>query len=228
MANRERGEFRLVARDRSYTLRLTVEACCELEDRTDRTLSQVIDEVNAGRATAIRTLLWASLQAYHSEQCQTWSAAGTLIDELGGLPRVLPLLSDFMQLNEDDSDRPTPGREGQPAKEAPTRRWRRLYIDARKAGIEPALFWGFSLRELWRELEARREQWEAEWKRDRELAWHTAALTRCEKMPSFQQFTGIRARQKQTPEEMKNALTMLRAMYPNSKHQKGKKADGPR
>jgi hypothetical protein len=230
VANRERGELRLVARDRSYVLRLTVEACCHLEDLADRTLSTVIDGANRGSANDIRLLMWAALQPFHREAAQTLTSVGILIDRLGGVPAAHEALGRLVSLNLDDEpedEKPSDGELDKP----PENRWRRLYIDARKAGIQPETFWSFSLRELWRELAAQREQRESEWTRDRVQAWTTAAFAMAAfggKLPPLHKVIGRKA-QKQTPEQMKNVVKMLQAIYPNSKHVKKKDLkDGPR
>lgn len=230
VANRERGELRLVARDREYVLRLTVEACCHLEDLADRTLKSVIDGANQGSATDIRLLMWAALQAFHREAAQTVTAVGNLIDRFGGVPAAHEVLGRLVALNLDDEpedEKPS----GAEAQKPPENRWRRLYIDARKAGIQPETFWSFSLRELWRELAAQREQRESEWTRDRVQAWTTAAFAMAAfggKLPSLHRVTGRKA-PKQTPEQMKAVVKMLQALYPNSKHVKKKDLkDAPR
>lgn len=230
VANRERGELRLVARDRAYVLRLTVEACCHLEDLADRTLTAVIDGANRGSATDIRLLMWAALQPFHREAAQTVTGVGNLIDRMGGVPAAHEALERLVALNLDDAPDDDTADEAA-TNRPPENRWRRLYIDARKAGIQPETFWSFSLRELWRELAAQREQRESEWTRDRVQAWTTAAFAMAAfggKLPPLHRVTG-RKPPKQTPEQMKNVVTMLQAMYPNSKHVKKKDLkDGPR
>jgi hypothetical protein len=231
VANRERGEFRLVARDRDYVLRLTVEACCHLEDLADRTLSTVINGANEGSATDIRLLMWAALQPFHRKAAQTVTAVGSLIDRLGGVPAAHEAIGRLIALNLDDAPDDDDKQSESDTDKPPENRWRRLYIDARKAGIQPETFWSFSLRELWRELAAQREQREAEWTRDRVQAWTTAAFATAAfagKLPPFHKVTG-RKQPKQTPEQMKAVVKMLQQIYPNSKHVKKKDLkDGPR
>lgn len=217
MANRERGEYRLVARHRSYVLRLTVEACCELQDRTNRALTEVIAGINAGQATDIRGLIWAALQDRHGHEMPTLEDAGRFIDESGGLVAIVPHVVALVALNEDD--RPTQRRNasGPAANGAAVNPWRRLYMDARRAGVSPSEFWSLSLKELWRELAGYEEQREHEVECDRIQAWYTAALSRSERMPPLMQF--IRRRpQAQTPQEMEAVINVLRQMYPNSRH----------
>lgn len=218
MANRERGELRLVAPDRSYLLRLVVETCCELEDRTSCELSVIVAGANAGRATDLRWLLWAGLQDAHASAFPTPEDAGRLADRLGGLAALRSVVVALIQLNEDDS--PPEDASGQAAAEPPGSRWRQLYIDARRAGIAPDQFWRLSLRELWRELAAQRETQRQVLERDRTLAWMTAALSRTKTLPALDRFIGRRPVQ-QTPEQMRGMLTILKAMYPKTRHAKG-------
>lgn len=213
MANRERGEYTLVALDRSYVLRLTVEACCQVEDRTGVVLRTIIDRVNHGQASGCTALLWAALQDQHGLDVPTFAAAGAIVDTAGGMRRVMPVLSAFMALNRDDS----PATDGEASEARPAaQRWRQLYIDARVGGLAPETFWRLSLRELWRELAAQHDQREAAHKRDRALAWHTAALTRTEKMPRFDKFVGSTAKRatKQSWQDMKSAMNALMGITP--------------
>lgn len=189
MANRERGELRLVARHRSYLLRLTVQACCELEDRTGRTLAKVIAGVNAGSATDLRWLFWTALQDRHGEDAPTPDAAGLIANTAGGLFAILTAMRSLVALNQDD--RPSNKEDEQAdASEQSGSLWRRLYISARGAGVDPAQFWRLTLRELWLEMAADREQRDDRVKRDRAVAWFTASLTRAEKMPAFGDYIG--------------------------------------
>lgn len=229
--NRERGEYLLVARSRSYVLRLTVDACCRLESLTGRWLSDIIAGVNAGKASDARALFWGALQAWHGDAIQSLRCAGLVIDECGGIERGLVQLSAFMAINQDESKASADRKSDREAQKLePGERWRRLYIDARKGGIASETFWGLSLRELWRELAALTEAREAEWKGQRELAWNTAALANAGfagKMPSLASFVGRKA-PAQTVEQMRAALAMLKAMYPNSRHKSRRELNGSR
>lgn len=224
MANRERGELRLVAPDRTFVLRLTVAACCELEDQADRTLADLIAGANAGRATDLRWLLWAALQDRHAAQVPTPSQAGTLADRLGGVRALRAAVVALIRLNEDDSP-PEPSH-GSSTTDEPGSRWRRLYIDARRAGIAPDQFWRLSLRELWRELAAQREVRREAIDRDRTVAWMTAALHRTKTLPSLDRFVG-RQPVAQTPEQLRGMLHILRAQYPKTRHAKGTRCTTP-
>lgn len=102
MANRERGEMtlavdqptyvdgQLVVDDAglpvvtrvSYTLRLTINACCDLEDRSGHAWHEWLTEWKARRHTRpLRWLLWASLQDRHAAQFPTVTEVGRLMDD---------------------------------------------------------------------------------------------------------------------------------------------------
>lgn len=93
MANRERGEIALVLKDgRVLTLRLTTNACCELEDRSGK----AFEDWNAlwakdHRMLAFRWMVWAALQDAHKDLARTPQDAGALIDQCdqGALMRVM-------------------------------------------------------------------------------------------------------------------------------------------
>ncbi len=173
MANRERGELRLVARHRSYVLRLTVSAVCTLEDRTDSTLGEIITRINAGSATDLRWLFWAALQDRHAAEAETLEDAGTIGTNAGGIDGIMSALGRLIHVNEDDS-RDDQTNEPADAPPEPGSRWRRLYIDARVAGLSPEQFWGLSLRELWLERAAQRERDRDDLKRDKVLVQPSA------------------------------------------------------
>lgn len=104
MANKERGEFALKVGDTPYTLRLTTNACCELEDFTQgRTWDQVMAGVRQGRMKDVRLLIWTALRQHHpelaSDKPESVKAIGNLIDEAGGLAGILGQIQAFLQMN---------------------------------------------------------------------------------------------------------------------------------
>lgn len=139
MANRERGEVTLAAHNQTYTLRLTTNACCELEDRLARagevvherrllhatkdgpsttipvTRPRLLDDVVAGvfrgSVRDLRWLLWAALQDKHSDTVPTPERAGDLIDSAGGVAGVTTQMMAFMTMNAEPAEetRGTPG-----------------------------------------------------------------------------------------------------------------------
>src|SRR5689334_6590800 len=97
MANRERGELRLVAGGVTYTLRLTTNASAELEDQSGQTFQQHLDAWTwHGKITALRWIVWALLQDRHAELAPTIQAVGPIIDAAENLPA---LLVEFVKLN---------------------------------------------------------------------------------------------------------------------------------
>lgn len=229
MANRERGEQRLVAGDRSFILRLTVGACCELEDRSGKPLEILIEQVNSGSVKALRLVLWASLQDYHALEIATVEQAGEVMDAIGSVPAVIRILSTFLASNVDE--RPSgdePSDDDEKAEKKKTT-WRQLYVEARKHGLSARAFWSLSLLELWREAAAWRERQRDEWNRDMRVAWYTAALMNQKKLPalaSLQQTSVKAAPRKQTWQEMKAYMKGLSAAQAAAEKKKGK--DGRR
>jgi hypothetical protein len=224
VANRERGERDLVARHRSYTGRLTVSACCDLEDRTGRTLVAVVDGVNAGLATYLRWMVWAALQDKHRKTVVTPAHAGAVIDAAGGMRVMRGWLAEFMALNADDKVETPPATDGSGVADTrPGSLWRRLYLDARCAGMAPRTFWSLSLRELWLELAASRQRQQQLQERDLALAWWTNGLARQKRLPKLETFLGRaqrKTRRKQSWLEIKGAMNALMVA------QQGKAHDG--
>lgn len=102
MANKERGELRLAAGDQEYTLKLTTNACCEMEDRAGKVFDRVISDAGRGSLRDVRWLLWAALQEHHGDTVKTAPDAGRVIDEMGGLAKVAIKINELMALNSDD------------------------------------------------------------------------------------------------------------------------------
>jgi hypothetical protein len=103
MANKERGEFALQVQDRAYTLRLTTNACCELEDFAQgRTWDQVMAGVRQGRMKDVRLLIWTALGntiPTGIRQAGIGEGHRRLIDEAGGLAGILGQIQAFLQMN---------------------------------------------------------------------------------------------------------------------------------
>jgi len=88
MANRERGEGRVVVGDREYTVVCTTNAQCELETHLSTaarevTTGDVIDAIQRRSKTALRAFLWACLLTHHRAEFPTAEAVGPLMDEAG-------------------------------------------------------------------------------------------------------------------------------------------------
>jgi len=69
MANAVRGQVSLKAGDTTYTLSLSANAICELEDATGKDISDIAEAFNKGSVSmkSIRSLVWAALQDQHHE-----------------------------------------------------------------------------------------------------------------------------------------------------------------
>jgi hypothetical protein len=85
MANTERGEVTLTVEGKSYTLKLPMNAACDLEDRmcTDKvavSLRDVIIKAAYGSARHIRALFWATLQHHHKDEIRAFEDVGALLE----------------------------------------------------------------------------------------------------------------------------------------------------
>lgn len=83
MANRERGEVDLTIAGQTYTMVLTTNALCELEDLMSSplrpmTYADVLMASKKGSTRAMRATFWASLRQYHRKV--TLEEAGSLMD----------------------------------------------------------------------------------------------------------------------------------------------------
>jgi len=94
MANRERGESRLSVNGRDYTLKLTMNARCEIEDRLSTperevTFATIATRIKLGDQRAIRAFVWALLLYRHRKDFPTPESVGDLIDAAGGTEALL-------------------------------------------------------------------------------------------------------------------------------------------
>jgi len=82
MANPHRGEVSLKAGDTTYTLSLSANAICELEDHTGRDIGDIASSLNGNVAMKlVRALVWAALQDHHPDM--DIKGAGRVITEAG-------------------------------------------------------------------------------------------------------------------------------------------------
>lgn len=83
MANAVRGQVSLVAGDTTYTLVLSINAMCEIEDTTGKDIVVLVSDLQSGKVSmkSFRLLFWAALQDYHPDV--DLKAAGILISEIG-------------------------------------------------------------------------------------------------------------------------------------------------
>ena len=99
MANKERGEVTVEADGKTYTLRFSIDAMCQMEDVTGKGVvaitQEFADPAKIRMATA-RAALWAALHEQHPEL--TLMQAGELIPKAGGLQVVLNKVSEAILL----------------------------------------------------------------------------------------------------------------------------------
>lgn len=77
MANAHRGEVELKAGDKTYTLALTINALCDVEEASPGV--NILGDFS--RLSNIRLMLWAALRTHHPELQK--SDAGRILQEAG-------------------------------------------------------------------------------------------------------------------------------------------------
>ena len=99
MANKERGEVAFEAGDKTYTLRFSIDAMCQMEEATGKgvvAITQEFADPGKIRMATARAALWAALHEAHPEL--TLKDAGELIPAGGGLQVVLQKVSEAILL----------------------------------------------------------------------------------------------------------------------------------
>lgn len=84
MPNKLRGEVALQAGEKTYTLHLSVNALCALENEVGRGANEIfvdLDKGNKVKVGTIRAIVWAALTDNHPEI--TLKEAGAIITEIG-------------------------------------------------------------------------------------------------------------------------------------------------
>lgn len=213
--------MRLVTPGRTFTLRLTIDGCCALEDRAGQSLDDLTVAVNRGRMTALRWLLWAALQPYHADAASTEERVGEILDAAGGREQVRLLLAHFLKLNADeDAKAESKGEKAKPD-DRPGSVWRRFYLDAREMGIPSEVFWNLSLREWRLEMASSRQAQQHHWDRTVSQAWWIAALVWQKKLPALETLIGkkVKASGAQDWREMKAYMERFtQAMTKGQRH----------
>ena len=110
MANRERGEVELVVNDKPYTLRLTTNAICELQERTKLTLVELINSLQSLDMVNMRALVGAALKPYHAKEFTDMAKVGAFMDDAGGIrggvdSPVIRTLRELFALNQQPEER---------------------------------------------------------------------------------------------------------------------------
>jgi hypothetical protein len=112
MANPHKGDIELQAGEQTYTLRYSVDAICELEDRLDKSFPVIAMEMTdpvKRRLSVVREVLRAGLREHHPDI--SLKEAGELLVAAGGAPLVLAKIDQaFMAAfpQAEASDKPSP------------------------------------------------------------------------------------------------------------------------
>lgn len=114
MANKQKGEFTLKAGKTRYTLQLTTNAVCELEDfagaqtkdGNGRTWDQVLQGIDKGSLKDVRLFFWVALREHHpdiaTDDVASLKSVGDIIDKAGGLMGVAKQITALVTLNAAD------------------------------------------------------------------------------------------------------------------------------
>lgn len=98
---RERGELTIAVNGRSWILRPTINAICELEDLTGQTFADVARMAERGSVTAMRLMVWCYLRDKHGAEIATPADAGAWMSSFGSIPELGRVLTDVAALNSD-------------------------------------------------------------------------------------------------------------------------------
>jgi len=81
MANEQRGEVSIKLNDKEYTMRPTFEALCELENRLNTTIPQLIVDLQTGIVSikAVATIIWAGIWGYNKEEAPSIIEVGEMV-----------------------------------------------------------------------------------------------------------------------------------------------------
>lgn len=102
MANPERGEGSVTWGGKAYTLRPTFDALCELEERLNKPVDRIMAEMEEGRVSSTRSVMWMLLQDEHAIDFPTLKHASTLIEGIG-MDHALAVLYRVMGLNVEEA-----------------------------------------------------------------------------------------------------------------------------
>lgn len=101
MANPHKGEVDFQAGDKTYTLRYSNNALCQLEEAMGKTIIEISNELASWAKepdkvslSTVRKVFWAGLGGGKK---MTLEAAGDIIDEAGGLSVVMEAISKALE-----------------------------------------------------------------------------------------------------------------------------------
>jgi len=101
MANAQRGEVELVAGTTSYTLCLSINAICEMQNRNKKTYAEMVASMRSLDINALRDILWMTLKKYHGKSFPDANSVGDLIDSLdNGVNDAVTAIAALFALNE--------------------------------------------------------------------------------------------------------------------------------
>ncbi|QPC87417.1 hypothetical protein GA830_12190 [Mesorhizobium sp. NBSH29] len=86
MANRERGEIGFKSGGKDWTLKLGVNAMCEIETEVDKSISEIgvlLGDPKTATMKLVRAVMWGGLQEHHDGV--TITEVGGIIDDIGML-----------------------------------------------------------------------------------------------------------------------------------------------
>lgn len=105
MGDNTLGKITIQAGDKTYTLQLTANALCSLEDELGGLGAEEFGKLGAGSMVMMRTMFCAALQEHHPGLDK--AAAGRIIDAVGFKPAMTALMEAIFASGY--IDRPTPG-----------------------------------------------------------------------------------------------------------------------
>jgi hypothetical protein len=89
MANAVKGEVAVACGEKTYTLVLTTNALCELEDLLGQSTGKSIRQLSEMDMRVMRGMFWAALRRHH--QALTVQGAADIIDALGAAKAIKAL-----------------------------------------------------------------------------------------------------------------------------------------
>lgn len=115
MSNPNKGDVEVEAGGKTYTLRFSIDALCQLEAKAGKSFQKIGDDLASGQVslTLARQLLWAGLREHHSEI--TEKMAGELMPLMGGLTGCVPKIVEGLNFAfpEIAGETPNPQKPGQ-------------------------------------------------------------------------------------------------------------------
>lgn len=120
MANKHRGEVDIEVPSGTFTLRFSTNAICDLEDRLDLGIAQIVgrlEDEEQMRLGVLRSVVWAGLRDNH--QGITEPQAGDVISE-AGMGVIVAKISEALSLAFPESEGAAGGGEARPPKKRGT------------------------------------------------------------------------------------------------------------